>query len=120
MPVIGSAIVGNLAEGGTDFPFNGQISNLRLTDLDTPSNSRYYPSTIISATQPTTTVLVDELGDGTLTNGTLTNFPAASISDGIPLEAGEHLGQQVFSTLDYGVDLIAVRTSAVGICHVRP
>ena len=53
----------------------GQISSLRLTDLDTPSNSRYYPSTISSETQPTTLTLVDELGDGT-TDGTLTNFPA--------------------------------------------
>ena len=41
---------------------DGQIYNLRLTDLDTPSNSRFYPGLITSATRPTTTVLVDELG----------------------------------------------------------
>ena len=54
--------------------FNGQIYNLRLTDLTTPSNSRFYPGLITSATRPTTTTLVDELSGE---NGTLTNFPAS-------------------------------------------
>ena len=55
--------------------FTGQITNLRLTDLDTPANSRFYRSVISSETMPDSLVLVDELGDGS-TNGTLTDFPA--------------------------------------------
>ena len=55
---------------------NGQIHSIRLTDLDNPANSRFYPAIIRSRTMPAIWVLVDELGDGS-TNGTLTNFPAA-------------------------------------------
>ena len=54
--------------------WNGQIYNLRLTDLTTPSNSRFYPGLITSTTRPTTTTLVDELSGE---NGTLTNFPTS-------------------------------------------
>ncbi len=56
--------------------FDGQLHTIRLTDLENPSNSRFYPSIIRSDTMPSELVLVDELGDGA-TNGTLTNFPAA-------------------------------------------
>ena len=44
----------------------GKLYNLRLIDLDDPSNSRYYPSTIRSESMPTTTVLEDLNSPNTL------------------------------------------------------
>ena len=49
-------------------PFDGQIRNLRLTDIDNPQNSRFYPSIIRSENMPTDLVLVDELGQTTPDN----------------------------------------------------
>ena len=45
-----------------DQHWQGQISNLRLTDLDNPANSRHYPGIINAASMPESTVLVDVLG----------------------------------------------------------
>ena len=42
--------------------FDGQIHSIRLTDLDNPENSRFYPSVIRSESIPDDLVLVDELG----------------------------------------------------------
>ncbi|WP_163370930.1 hypothetical protein [Endozoicomonas acroporae] len=52
--------------------FKGQISNLRLIDLDNPSNSRYYPGVIYSyvdknatdVPMPQSAVLMEEWGKG--------------------------------------------------------
>ena len=52
--------IGGINTGNTKL--NGQIRNLRLTDLDNPSNSRFYPLTLEATTRPTTTTAVDELG----------------------------------------------------------
>lgn len=64
--------------GFQDF-FKGQISNVRLTDLDNPSNSRYYPGIVYTyedpysptVSMPSSTVLVDEISGQ---HGTMTNF----------------------------------------------
>lgn len=47
---------------------DGQLYNLRLTDLDNPSNSRFYPSLIESVDMPDGLELVDELGPKDITN----------------------------------------------------
>ena len=44
--------------------WTGQISNFRLTDLQDPTNSRYYPGVINSAVMPDSGVLVDVLDSG--------------------------------------------------------
>lgn len=51
--------------------FKGQLSNIKLTDLDNPANSRVYPCIIRSETEPDSTVVVDELGGQ---HGTAINF----------------------------------------------
>ena len=67
---------------------DGQIRNIRLTDLETPSNSRFYRSVIRSEAMPDSAVLVDELGtpeDLIQTSNVLLSMGATETSPGVYL-----------------------------------
>ena len=58
---------------GPGFFLSGQITKLRLTDIQTPTNSRFYGSMVSSESMPTSTILVDELGELVPVGGTYTS-----------------------------------------------
>ena len=89
----------------------GQISNLRLTDLDNPANSRHYPSVINAADMPDSAVLVDVLGDGS-TDGVITN-PDPNQPYAPLLGQNQHyLGGRSDGTYQNGVDTANNRMSS--------
>ena len=69
--------------------FNGQMSNIRITDLDNPDNSRQYPSVIESVTMPSTIILRESMGDRVDAwggNGLSHTFSVPDLPDGSLIE----------------------------------
>ncbi|WP_257285992.1 hypothetical protein, partial [Endozoicomonas sp. SESOKO1] len=56
--------------------FKGQLTNIKLTDLDNPGNSRFYPMIIRSETMPGATEIEDVLGGH---HGQAINFGTESL-----------------------------------------
>ena len=93
------ARVNNSNDGYMDH-LKGQISSLKLTDLENPANSRHYKSVIKSSSMPTTTVLKDELGDGS-TDAQMYNFGATApwvpfLTSGRDVYLGQYWDNGVF------------------------
>ena len=109
---------------------NGQIRNLRLTDLQNEQNSRFYPSIIRSEDMPTDLTLVDELDSpidqnidmdfrnwrsSSTTNTTQDTFtPTRTSTTGVYMSVGR-AGVQYTLEFDYDIpSLIQVIASGSG------